>query len=377
MPDLVNDPRYEGIDLIRPEEEANYTPEELKRRRNLWREWADKQRDEAARLTQRGAEQGLDADTVLGNLGFADEKEKGKYIWSLFGNNGLFATQGNVDPNLEYDWGTGRKTWKKGTDNEGQSIPITAEEYASRRQAQNYQNQGLLGYGAHANAEAFKKAVGYGHFTQDARTGNYYNIGQGNPNDRNSWQWVDQYGRSMNGIASGGPGGGQQYIQPMFGQGGGGAAGGGTYGGGYGGGGFGGMEGGGWSGLGGGGVDAGTWFQGAGTYTNPGYQDPSQAIDGNSKLEGGVEGLTRNMVNQRMGIQDAKNPATSGIWSGQPRGGGGFQFETGGGDGGYGGGGSVPSASPQMSTGGSTSGGLGGILTRRRTGSRGTQSVFG
>lgn len=213
MPDLVNDPQYEGIDLDRGDpNDPEYWSAERVAKRNKWRDWSAKQRDEAARLTQRGAEQGMDADTTLSKLGFADEKEKGKYIWSLFGNQGLFATQGNVDPNLEYDWGSGRKTWKPGTDNAGQSIPITREEYDSRSQAMNYQKQGLQGYGAHANAEAFKKAVGFGHFTKDPKTGMYYNVGQGDPNDPTTWQWTDQYGRSANGIASGGPKLGHNYA---------------------------------------------------------------------------------------------------------------------------------------------------------------------
>lgn len=214
MPDLVNDPQYEGIDLDRgdPSDPDYWSPERVQKR-NLWRDWAAKQRDAAGKLTEQAAQQGIDANTALSQAGFADQKEHGKYIWSLFGNEGLFATQGNVDPNLEYDWGSGKKTWKPGTDNAGQSIPITREEYDSRAQAQNYQRQGLQGYGAHANAEAFKKAAGYGHFTRDAKTGNFYNIGQGDPNNPQTWQWADQYGRSINGMRSGGPGTGPGNIK--------------------------------------------------------------------------------------------------------------------------------------------------------------------
>jgi hypothetical protein len=212
VPDLVNEAQYEGIDLDRgdPNDPDYWSPERV-HKRNLWRDWAAKQRDKAAELTQRAAEEGMDANTALSKAGFADEKEMGKYIWTLFGNTGLFATQGNVDPNLEYDWASGRKTWKPGTENAGQSIPITREEYESRQQAQNYQRQGLMGYGAHANAEAFKKATGYGHFSKDAKSGMYYNIGQGDPNNPATWEWKDQWGRSVNGIRSGGPQMGYNY----------------------------------------------------------------------------------------------------------------------------------------------------------------------
>jgi hypothetical protein len=228
MPDLVNDPKYEGIDLIRPEEEDQYSPEELKRRRDLWREWADKQRDAAAKLTENAWGQGMDADTALSKAGFADQKEQGKYIWTLFGNHGLFAEQGNVDPNLEYNWERGVKTWKKGTDNEGQSIPITRQEYESRRQAQDYQRQGLLGYGAHKNAEDFKSAVGYGHFTLDPASGKYYNVGAGDPNNPATWEWYNAPWQLGNGSGGGGrismprgALGGQYVAQPQGGGGGG------------------------------------------------------------------------------------------------------------------------------------------------------------
>lgn len=214
MPDLVNDPQYEGIDLDRGDmNDPEYWSPERVHKRNLWRDWAAKQRDAAAKLTEQAAQQGIDADTALANAGFRDAKDHGKYIWTLFGNQGLFATQGNVDPNLEYDWGRGVKTWKPGTENAGQSIPITRDEYDSRRQAQQYQQQGLYGYGAHANAEAFKRAAGYGHFQKDPKTGNYFNVGQGNPNDPRTWEWKDPYGRSINGLRSAGPGTGPGNIQ--------------------------------------------------------------------------------------------------------------------------------------------------------------------
>jgi hypothetical protein len=198
--DLVGDPKYYGID--RPGEFPEYpgqTGEDYQRHKDLWREWAQKQQDALANLVTKGAQEGMDADQTLSKYGFRNEKDRGKYAYTLFGNQGLFAQQGAaVDPNMDYDWARGVKTWKAGTDNAGKSIPINDTEWREYRKAQEYRKAGLTGgYGQMRNADLFKQ-WGINHFAKDPKTGLYWNMrNDSDGNDPNTWSWVDQYGRKV------------------------------------------------------------------------------------------------------------------------------------------------------------------------------------
>ena len=198
--DLVGDPQYYGIDQDKgdPSDPEYWSPERVENR-NKFREWANKQQDAAEQATILGAQQGMDADSVLSKLGFADRKDQGKYIWNLYGNNGLFATQGGaVDPNLDYDWARGIKTWKPGTDNAGKSMRINDTERQMYDQAQQQRGAGLKGWGQMQNANKFAQ-IRDQHFGKDPKTGLYWNIPQngGNGMDPSTWQWKDQYGRTV------------------------------------------------------------------------------------------------------------------------------------------------------------------------------------
>lgn len=180
------------------ESDPEYWSPERVANRERWRKGANLLEDNVAKaVTQDASDTGADSDTALNRLGFTNQKDHGKYIFGHFGNNGLYATEGAaVDPNLIYNWQTGMKTWKPGTDNAGQSIPINANERAEYQKAQQYRSAGLQGYGQQQQATNFQKAVGYGQFGKDAK-GNFYN--QAN---NGQWEIRDQYGRRV-GNASG------------------------------------------------------------------------------------------------------------------------------------------------------------------------------
>lgn len=205
MPDLVNDPRYEGIHTTSEENPLHdddpsndWRFESWKRERDLWREWHAKQEDAVAKLVQQGAESGDDADTTLRKAGFENRKEHGMAMFSRFGNNGFYATQGAAaDPGWTYDWARGMK-YNHGTADKYANgtlgtrwVPINETERAERNKAVQYQKAGLTDYGRQANAEAFNRTKG-GHFNRDARTGLWYSgSGVDDPNNI----WVNQYGQ--------------------------------------------------------------------------------------------------------------------------------------------------------------------------------------
>lgn len=178
------------------ESDPEYWSDERRANRDRWRAGAQQLQDRVAEAEVQGAENGQDADSVLKSLGFADQKDHGKYIWGQFNNKGLYATEGAaVDPNLTYDWATGRATWKPGTDNAGQSRPINANEKAEHAKAQEYQARGLQGYGQQQAATNFKKAQG--HWQYDAKTGLWVNPGTASAGDYANWDFRDNLGRKV------------------------------------------------------------------------------------------------------------------------------------------------------------------------------------
>lgn len=196
--DLVGDPQYYGIDQPGdyPEFEGQ-TWAEYQEHRNKWREWSYKQQDAVEKLVKEAAQQGIGSTDALNRAGFHDVADQGKYMHTLFGDNGIFATQGAaVDPNLIYDWARGIKTWKPGTDNAGQSIPINPTEWEEYRKAQKYRAAGLKGFGQQENASEFERIRGQ-HFTLDPTTGIWSNQGLAAADDLGNWDYKDQYGRSV------------------------------------------------------------------------------------------------------------------------------------------------------------------------------------
>lgn len=163
--------------------------------KEAWRDWTRKEED----LVVHGLEQG----NTLADMGYQNKPDEGKSMYSRFGPGGLYSEYGaNVNPNFRYDWASGRKydiattdqNWNKNNPN---GIPITADEYAGYQQAQRMKGMGLTDYGQQAAYQAFGRAVSRGHFTQDPTTGNYYNVGQGDPNNPQTWEWKDQFGRAI------------------------------------------------------------------------------------------------------------------------------------------------------------------------------------
>lgn len=184
------------LDRGDPSDPSYWDPDRVANR-DRWRKGANLLNDNVERaITQDASDNGTDSDTALAKLGFRDQKDHGKYITGLFGNNGLFATQGAaVDPNLNYDWATGRASWKPGTDNYGQSRAINSTERQEYGKAQEYRNAGLKGFGQQKQASNFQR-IAPGQFGKDAK-GNWYN--QGSNGD---WEIRDNYGRRV-GNASG------------------------------------------------------------------------------------------------------------------------------------------------------------------------------
>lgn len=178
-----------------PNDPDYWSPERVANR-DRWRKGSNQLQDNVARQSEIDAQSGMDGDSSLARMGFRDQKDHGKYIFGQFSNQGLYATQGAaVDPNLDYNWQTGRATWKAGTDNAGKSRPINANERAEYEKAQGYQAAGLKGYGQQANATSFQKAANNGHFKWNDKLQMYVNPGQAQAGDYGNWQFYDKLGR--------------------------------------------------------------------------------------------------------------------------------------------------------------------------------------
>lgn len=185
-------------DRADPETDPEYWSPERVANRERWRKGSNLLQDNVARQTEMDARAGLTGDQSLNRMGFHDQKDRGKYIFGQFGNEGLYAREGAaVDPNLNYDWATGRATWKAGTDNAGKSRAINANERAEYEKARGYRDQGLQGYGQQANATSFQKAANAGQFTWNDKLGLYVNPGQAAAGDYGNWQFYDKLGRRV------------------------------------------------------------------------------------------------------------------------------------------------------------------------------------
>lgn len=185
------DPADAGLDMPRDTDPDAGTPE-WSARRTRWQEASRKKDQNVEKYLATQAQQGVDSDTALNNAGFADQPDQGRRTFRLYGNEGLYATQGAaVDPNLDYDWARGIKTYRPGTENAGQSLPINATEREEYAKAQKYRAAGLQGFGQMQNAEKFKQIRGT-HFALDPESGNYWN----QKND-GTFEWKDLYGRTV------------------------------------------------------------------------------------------------------------------------------------------------------------------------------------
>lgn len=196
MPDLVGDPRLADVDAPGPNP-GNDSPDfpAWKAQADLWREWAQKQKDKVAELVTTAAQSGMDSDTALRNAGFENRKEYGMSMFSLFGNGGFFQREGSAaDPNWVYDWSKGTKHKVAGLDDVG-DIPINATEKLEHSKAQAYTKAGLQGYGQIQNAEKFNR-IKAAHFQYDAKTGLYVNQGHAKTGDFANYEYKDQYGRT-------------------------------------------------------------------------------------------------------------------------------------------------------------------------------------
>ena len=171
--------------------DPDYWSEERVANRERWRKGVQLLQDNVGNeLTRAAGESGADADSTLTKLGFRNQKDYGKHIWGQFSNEGLYSTQGAaVDPNLDYDWARGVKTYRPGTENAGQSIPINATEKAEYAKAQQYRAAGLKGYGQMANAHLFQNVMSPGQFAVGPN-GIRYNI-----RPDGTVEYKDQYGR--------------------------------------------------------------------------------------------------------------------------------------------------------------------------------------
>lgn len=139
-------------------------PQEVKQ---AWRTWNQKEQEFVERYAERSGES--DPNKILEQLGYKNEADKGRSMFARYGGGGE----------------------KKGV--------LEAK-----------------------SKDAFQLAVHRGHFTFDQKTGKYYNVGRGDPNDPKTWQWVDEGGKAINppmGGSSQGFGTGWSYgnSQSMFG----------------------------------------------------------------------------------------------------------------------------------------------------------------
>jgi hypothetical protein len=173
----TNDPEYWSPDRV-----AN---------RERWRKGSNLLQDNVGRAEEIAAQSGQDADTALAGMGFRDQKDYGKYIFRLFNNQGFYANNGlGADPNLDWDWGSGRATWKAGTDNAGKSRAISSDERRLYNQAQDYRNKGVIGPGQIMNAVQFGK-IADTHFAHGPGTSRY------NVRNDGSVEWKDEFGRTI------------------------------------------------------------------------------------------------------------------------------------------------------------------------------------
>lgn len=193
------------------------------------RKYAGARQEEFKKLLSQGADK-----EALAEAGFRPEKGGGQYhfsnldLASEFGDIGMYS---GFKIDIE-----NKRIGEANADGSIRWRDMTPEEYGGIQDFQNwkYRQQDSMPGGGFADAydsgygssSAFQgylrqqnldKTTKGGHLTVEPNSGWYYNVGLNNPNDPNSWEWFDQYGRPQSGAPTGytKPGMGQAPKTPM------------------------------------------------------------------------------------------------------------------------------------------------------------------
>lgn len=171
-------------------------PDENRDAYRAYREWAQQGFDLLERMQKGGK--------TLKDLGASNTAGQGK---SLFDRENFISAYGqNADAKWIYDPvhnrkkkapGAGGGTDYKygGTSNSGKPmesggwIPMEPGELGNGYSG---------GYENFLGGQGRKEMMKYGHLNKDPVTGMFFNIGQGNPQDPTTWQWVDQNNHPTN-----------------------------------------------------------------------------------------------------------------------------------------------------------------------------------
>jgi hypothetical protein len=259
-----------------------------------WRAW-NAQKDDWIRSEMEQGSKLEDMINPATGQKFQNKKEMGMSDWSRWGPGGMVSQMGDVNPNFTYDWASGKKIDHATRDQNVKWVPIEPWEYDQYKQMNQLRSSNPNATAADLERSfRLKNDLRYGHATKDEKSGNYYNVGTGNPNDPSTWEWFDNMYRPTNAPAAkrmaaedakrGGAGPGVN------------GGGGGGYGGGY--------SGGGYGGAGGAGGAGGSYSDYGGGY-GPGYSPGSEA---NYYSQAGVnsalqEQMRNDILSQQIGIR--------------------------------------------------------------------------